>query len=105
MGTIVILFVYLLTTLSLPVFMWRHHRESFSTLRHIAIPILGALTLIVPFIELCKPGQPVPYSEFPYIALAVLAVAIATACITVHRHSSTGSGEGTTFSESSASGR
>jgi hypothetical protein len=69
-----------------------------------AIPILGALTLIVPFIELCKPGQPVPYSEFPYIALAVLAVAIATACITVHRHSSTGSGEGTTFSESSASG-
>ena len=26
MGTIVILFVYLLTTLSLPVFMWRRHR-------------------------------------------------------------------------------
>jgi hypothetical protein len=67
-------------------------------------PILGALTLIVPFVELCKPGQPVPYSEFPYIALAVLAVAIATACITVHRHSSTGLGEGTTFSEPSASG-
>ena len=27
MGTIVILFVYLLTTLSLPVFMWRRHRD------------------------------------------------------------------------------
>ncbi len=105
MGTIVILFVYLLTTLSLPVFMWRRHRQSFSTLRHMAIPILGALTLIVPFVELCKPGQPTPYSEFPYIALAVLVLAIATACITVHRHPSTGSGEGTTFSESSASGR
>jgi amino acid transporter len=104
MGTIVILFVYLLTTLSLPVFMWRHHREAFSTLRHLAIPILGALTLIVPFVELCKPGQPTPYSEFPYIALAVLAVAIAAACITVHRHSSTGMGEGTMFSQSSASG-
>jgi amino acid transporter len=103
MGTIVILFVYLLTTLSLPVFMWRRHRESFSTLRHMGIPVLGALTLIVPFVELCKPGQPTPYSEFPYIALAVLVVAIATACVTVHRHSSTGSGEGTTFSESSAS--
>jgi amino acid transporter len=104
MGTIVILFVYFLTTISLPVFMWRRHRQSFSTLRHMAIPILGALTLIIPFVELCKPGQPMPYSEFPYIALAVLAVAIATACITVHRHSSTGSGEGTTFSESRASG-
>jgi amino acid transporter len=103
MGTIVILFVYLLTTLSLPVFMWRHHRQSFSVLRHVAIPVLGALTLIVPFVELCKPGQPTPYSEFPYIALAVLAVAIAAACITVHRHSSTGAGEGTMFAQSQSS--
>ncbi len=100
MGTIVILFVYFLTTLSLPVFMWRRHRESFSALRHLAIPVLGALTLTVPFIELCKPGQPAPYSEFPYIALAIVAVAAALACLTVHRHPSTGEGEGTTFSES-----
>jgi amino acid transporter len=100
MGTIVILFVYLLTTLSLPVFMWHRHRESFSALRHVTIPILGALTLIVPFVELCKPGQPAPYSEFPYIALAVVVAATAIACLTVRRHPSTGSGEGTGFSES-----
>jgi amino acid transporter len=99
MGTIVILFVYLLTTLSLPVFMWRRHRESFSALRHIAIPVVGALTLVVPFVELCKPGQPAPYSEFPYIALALVALAALTACVTVHRHPSTGADEGTTFSE------
>ena len=100
MGTIVILFVYFLTTLSLPVFMWRRHRHTFSALRHVAIPLIGALTLIVPFIELCKPGQPAPYSEFPYVALAIVAVATVTACVTVHRHPSTGSGEGTTFPES-----
>ncbi len=99
MGTIVILFVYFLTTLSLPVFMWRRHRHTFSALRHLAIPLMGALTLIVPFIELCKPGQPAPYSEFPYVALAIVAVATVTACVTVHRHPSTGSGEGTTFPE------
>ncbi len=99
MGTIVILFVYFLTTLALPVFMWRHHRRSFSTLRHVAIPVVGVLTLIVPFVELCKPGQPSPYSEFPYIALAILAAATAIACVVVHRHPSTGSGEGTTFTE------
>jgi amino acid transporter len=99
MGTIVILFVYFLTTLSLPVFMWRRHRHTFSALRHLAIPLMGALTLIVPFIELCKPGQPAPYSEFPYVALAIVAVATVTACLTVHRHPSTGSGEGTTFPE------
>jgi len=99
MGTIVILFVYLLTTLSLPVFMWRRHRQSFSALRHVGIPVLGALSLVVPFVELCKPGQPSPYSEFPFIALAVVAAAAAIACLVVHRHPSSGSGEGTTFSE------
>ncbi len=97
MGTIVILFVYFLTTLALPIFMWRRHRQSFSALRHVAIPVLGALTLIVPFIELCKPGQPAPYNAFPYIALAIVAAAAVIACVTVHRHPSTGSGEGTTF--------
>jgi amino acid transporter len=90
MGTIVILFVYFLTTLSLPVFMWRRHRQSFSVLRHMAIPALGALTLIVPFVELCKPGQPSPYSEFPYLGLAIALTATAIACLTVHRHPSAG---------------
>jgi amino acid transporter len=105
MGTIVILFVYFLTTLSLPIFMWRRHRQSFSALRHVALPFLGALTLIVPFVELCKPGQPAPYSEFPYVALAIVAIASVIAWLTVRRHPSTGSGEGTTLSAPSASGR
>jgi amino acid transporter len=100
MGTIVILFVYLLTTLALPVFMWRRHRDSFSPMRHVAIPVVGALTLIVPFVELCKPGQPAPYAEFPYIALAVVVAAAAIAYLTVRRHPSTGASEGTTRSES-----
>ncbi len=94
MGTIVILFVYLLTTLSLPAFMWRRHRNSFSILRHVTVPILGSLTLLVPFVELCKPGQPAPYSVFPYIALAIVAVAVAISCVVVHRHPGTGTGEG-----------
>jgi amino acid transporter len=99
MGTIVILFVYFLTTLSLPLFMWRRHRQSFSALRHAALPALGALTLIVPFVELCKPGQPAPYSEFPYVALAIVAAAAVIATVTVRRHPTTGSAEGTAFSE------
>ena len=95
MGTIVILFVYFLTTLSLPIFMWRRHRDSFSPFRHVAIPVLGSLTLIVPFAELCKPGQPAPYNAFPFIALAIAAAAAVIACLVVHRHPRTGAGEGT----------
>ncbi len=96
MGTIVILFVYFLTTLSLPLFMWRRHRQSFSALRHVVIPLVGALTLVVPFIELCKPGQPSPYAEFPFVALAVGALAAVIGYVTVRRHPSTGAGEGAT---------
>ena len=95
MGTIVILFVYFLTTLSLPVFMWRRHRDSFSPFRHVAIPVLGSLALIVPFVELCQPGQPAPYNAFPFIALATAAAAAVIACLVVHRHPRTGAGEGT----------
>ena len=94
MGTIVILFVYLLTALALPVFMWRRQRQTFSVLRHIVVPALGALTLIIPFIELCKPGQPSPYSAFPFIALAIVAMASLIAVVVVERHPSAGSSEG-----------
>ena len=97
MATIVILFVYLLTMVSLPVFMWRRHRDSFSPLRHVVIPALGSITLIVPFVELCQPGQPAPYSAFPFIALAIAAAAAVIACIVVHRHPRTGAGEGAAF--------
>jgi amino acid transporter len=97
MGTIVILFVYFLTMLSLPVFMWRRHRDSFSPVRHVAIPALGSLTLIVPFVELFQPGQPAPYSVFPFIALAIVAAAGAIAGVVVHRHPRTGAGEGAAF--------
>ena len=79
MGTIVILVVYLLTNLSLPVFMWRRHRAMFSPVRHVVIPALGSVALVVPFVELCEPGQPLPYGTFPFIALALVAVAAAIA--------------------------
>jgi amino acid transporter len=93
MGTIVILVVYLLTTISLPAFMWRRHRSSFSPVRHVVVPALGATVLVVPFIELCKPGQPAPYDAFPYVALGLVAAAVVIAAIVVHRHPSAGSSE------------
>lgn len=97
MGTIVILFVYLLTVLALPIFMWRRHRRSFSVLRHVVIPSLGALSLIIPFVKLCEPGQPSPYSVFPFLGLAIVAVAVVIAFLTVRRYPSTGLKEGAPF--------
>jgi amino acid transporter len=93
MGTIVILVVYLLTNLSLPVFMWRRHRSMFSPVRHVLVPALGSAVLVVPFVELCEPGQPSPYSTFPFIALGLVAIAAAIAWLVVHRHPAAGSSE------------
>jgi len=95
MGTIVILAVYLLTNLSLPVFIWRRHRSMFSPVRHVVVPALGSAVLVVPFVELCEPGQPSPYSTFPFIALGLVAVAAAIAWLVVHRHPAAGSSEAT----------
>jgi amino acid transporter len=102
MGTIVILFVYFLTMLALPLFMWRRHRPSFSALRHVVVPGLGVLALIVPFVELCEPGQPAPYSAFPFIGLAIAAAAAVIAWLTVRRHPSTGSSEGAAHTDADA---
>jgi amino acid transporter len=93
MGTIVILLVYLLTNIALPVFIWRRHRALFSPLRHVVVPILGSAVLVVPFVELCQPGQPSPYGIFPFIALGVVALAVAIAGLVLHRHPSAGSSE------------
>jgi amino acid transporter len=95
MGTIVILVVYLLTNISLPVFMWRRHRAMFSPLRHVVVPTLGSAVLIVPFVELCKPGQPSPYNTFPYVALGLVALTALIAALVVHRHPSAGASETT----------
>ena len=91
MGTIVILAVYLLTNLSLPLFMWRRYRTSFSVLRHVAVPVVGSAVLIVPFVELCAPGQPAPYDAFPFLALALVVLAALIAWFVVRRNPSAGS--------------
>ena len=99
MGTILVLFVYVLTAVSLPVFMWRRHRPAFSFARHVVMPTLGMLVLVVPFIELFEPGQPVPYSVFPYLAVATLLAAVVIAIYVVRRNPRAGANEGAAFSE------
>jgi len=93
-GTMLVLFVYVLTAVSLPVFMWRRHRDSFSALRHVAVPALGALALAIPFVELFQPGQPVPYSVFPYLSVATLIGSCVAAYLVVRRNPHAGAGEG-----------
>jgi amino acid transporter len=99
MGTILVLFVYVLTAISLPLFMWRRHRESFSAIRYVGMPVLGVLALVVPFIELFHPGQPAPYSIFPYLSVGILVACWIVAVYVVRRNPRAGSGEGSALSD------
>ena len=94
MGTILILFVYVLTAVSLPFFI-RRRGHAFSPVRHVVMPLLGVLTLAVPFVELFQPGQPFPYNAFPYASVAVLLAAFVYARYVLAHNPQAGAGEGT----------
>ena len=85
MGTILVLVVYLLSNLALPVYYRRYRPEEFNAVKHLVLPILGALVILVPLYYLAKPGQPAPYSWFPWAALAIMVLAVLYALVLVRR--------------------
>jgi amino acid transporter len=65
LGTIPIIVVYLVTTLALPAYILRFHKEDFSLARHAIIPLLGVVLTLFPLWGLVQPGQPAPYNIYP----------------------------------------
>jgi amino acid transporter len=90
LGTMLVLLVYLAANLALPIYFKRNHPDQFNVFRHGVLPILGALCVLVPLYYLSKPGQPTPYSWFPYVALVIVVVVIVYATIVVKRNPSLG---------------
>ena len=76
LGTIPIIITYLLTNLALPAYMLRRHRAEFSPFRHAVLPLLGTLLTLLPLWGLIQPGQPWPFSVFPWLVLACLVLSV-----------------------------
>jgi amino acid transporter len=89
-GTILVLVVYALCHLALPVYYRRHHPDLFHWFRHGVLPIVGALTILVPLYYLAKPGQGQPYNWYPWAALGFIVVAFAYSMVLVRRDPSIG---------------
>ncbi|MEY9890224.1 amino acid transporter [Catenulispora sp. MAP5-51] len=85
MGSILILLVYLAANVALPFYYRRYRPTEFRPVRHVVLPALGALAIVVPLYYLVKPGQPAPYSWFPYVSLALLAASVAYAIVLTRR--------------------
>ena len=85
LGTILIALTYLVSNIALPVYYRRFHRESFSVLKHLILPILGVFAIGFPLWGLVAPGQSAPFSFFPWISLAVIVIAFIYAFILSRR--------------------
>ena len=90
LGTILIAVTYLVSNIALPVYYRRHHRDQFSLVKHLILPVLGILAIGFPLWALVQPGQPVPFNYFPYISLAIIVVGLVYAFILSRRDPSLG---------------
>ncbi|MFI7498581.1 APC family permease [Streptomyces sp. NPDC049687] len=85
LGAILILLVYLASNIALPLYYRRYRPQEFRTVRHLVLPVIGAVAILVPLYYLAKPGQPAPYNWFPYAALAALLGSVGYATLLVRR--------------------
>jgi amino acid transporter len=86
LGTIPVIVTYLITNLALPVYMLKHHREDFSPIKHLIIPLLGTAFMLFPLWGLVQPGQPYPFSLYPKLALALLVFSLIYGAILARRN-------------------
>jgi amino acid transporter len=85
LGTILISLTYLVSNLALPVYYRRHHRDQFSLVKHLILPLLGVLAIGFPLWALVQPGQPAPFNLFPWISLGIVVFALIYAVIMSRR--------------------
>lgn len=85
MGTILVMLVYLASNIALPFYYKKYRPQEFHAVKHVVLPALGAVAIIVPLFYLVKPGQPAPYSWFPIAALLILVAAVVYAVVLVRR--------------------
>jgi amino acid transporter len=89
-GTIPIVIIYTVTNLALPVYVLKHKRAQLNVFRHIVLPVLGFLVMLLPLWGLVQPGQPAPFNMFPWIAAGVRIVSIIYGAIASWRDPSLG---------------
>jgi amino acid transporter len=76
-GTIMsigLILVYALVATAAPFFFYRRHREEFSPLRHLVLPMLGAACLLAPLAGSIYPAPNFPFNLAPYVVIAWIAV-------------------------------
>lgn len=83
-GTIPVMFIYALLNLAV-IF---YQKEKWSFHRKYLYPILGLVSILIPIWAMVQPGQPAPFSYFPWIILLVCIGSFIYSWIKVKKNSS-----------------
>ncbi|HZU13825.1 MAG TPA: APC family permease [Chloroflexota bacterium] len=85
-GTVPILFVYLLANIALIIYMLRARRDLFNPFQHLIVPIIGILVLGYGIYEFVQPNQPAPGNIFWIYILLLLVIAVVGTLIAMTRN-------------------
>ena len=99
LGTILVLVVYFLANLALPFFYLRYHRAEFNPVKHVILPVLGMVAIVIPMYYLVKPGQDAPYDWFPYAALGIIVISVIYAYVLSRRDPTLGERAGSIIAD------
>lgn len=76
-GTIMsigLILVYALVATAAPFFYYRRHRQEFSRLRHVVVPVLGVACLLAPLSGSLYPAPKFPFNLAPYVVIVWIIV-------------------------------
>jgi hypothetical protein len=82
-GTVPLLFIYVLVSALTPIYVWRHDRANFSILSHVVPGFAGVAVVGYGVYEFVLPNQPSPANTFWIYILAIFVLAAAAAAVAV----------------------
>jgi amino acid transporter len=83
---IALLLVYLAIHVSLPVYYRRNHPAEFSWLRHLVVPVIGGLVVLLPLYGTVWPIAPYPMNLVPWVFAAWVIAGLVYLRIAAKRH-------------------
>lgn len=75
LATDIFMVVFIVTNIAIIPYFWRKHRDRWSWIRHLIIPLLGVIAFAYPLYAAIDPGQEAPYNWFWILLLGAYVVA------------------------------
>lgn len=85
LATDIFMVVFIVTNIATIPYFWRHHRQEFSWLRHLVVPILGVIAFGYPLYAAVEPTQEQPYNWYGLLVLGAYVIAFGYSVLRGHK--------------------